>query len=344
VALSSEIFCASCSDLQLKVAMRIIVTGGAGFIGSHLTDTLLGRGDEVWVVDDLSAGRASCLHQAAVLFDHSIMHAKELAGLVEDVRPELICHLAAQIDVRASVEFPADDARVNVVGTINVLEAARRANTRVLFCSSGGALYGQDAPIPSPESVSPMPESPYGNAKYCAEQYISLYNRLHGTCHAVLRLANVYGPRQCQSGEAAVIPRFCSRALRGERLIIYGDGRQTRDFVYVSDVVEAFLAAADCRIPGTWNIGTGTEVSVLDLAGLISEIAGRPFDPEFAPSRAGELERSAVSAELARRVLGWCPVTTLADGVRAVYRWIENGAHDRESHLATDTVRELSTR
>jgi UDP-glucose 4-epimerase len=324
--------------------MRIIVTGGAGFIGSHLTDALLGRGDEVWVVDDLSAGRASRLHEKVALVEQSIVHAEALAALVEDVRPELICHLAAQIDVRASAEFPVDDAYVNVIGTINVLEAARRADARVLFCSSGGALYGQDAPIPSPESVPPMPQSPYGTAKYCAEQYICMDNRLHGTCHAVLRLANVYGPRQRPSGEAAVIPRFCSRALRGERLVIYGDGRQTRDFVYVSDVVDAFLTAADCGMPGTWNIGTGVEVSVLDLAAVISEISGRPFDPEFAPSRVGELERSAVSAELARRVLGWCPVITPAEGVRAVYRWIENGAHDRESDLAMDTMPELSTR
>jgi UDP-glucose 4-epimerase len=272
-----------------------------------------------------------------VLVEQSIVHAEALAAVVEDVRPELICHLAAQIDVRVSTEFPVDDARVNVIGTINVLEAARKADARVLFCSSGGALYGQDAPIPSPESVPPMPESPYGAAKYCAEQYIGMDNRLHGTCHAVLRLANVYGPRQRPYGEAAVIPRFCSRALRGERLVIYGDGRQTRDFVYVSDVVDAFLAAADHRIPGTWNIGTGVEVSVLDLAAIICEISGRPFNPEFAPSRAGELERSAVSAELARRVLGWRPVITLAEGVRAAYRWIENGAHDRELHSATDS-------
>jgi UDP-glucose 4-epimerase len=324
--------------------VRILVTGGAGFIGSHLADALLGRGDEVWVMDDLSTGRASRLHEKAVLFNHSIMHVKGLAALVEDVRPELICHLAAQIDVRASVEFPADDARVNVIGTINVLEAAGRADARVLFCSSGGALYGRDAPIPSLESALPAPESPYGTAKHCAEQYIGLYNRLYGTCHAVLRLANVYGPRQRPAGEAAVIPRFCSRALRGQCPIIYGDGRQTRDFVYVSDVVEAFLAAADCGMPGVWNIGTGVEVSILDLAAIISEISGRPFDPEFVPSREGEIERSAVSVELATHDLGWCPVTTLAEGVRAVYRWIENGAHDRESHLAAETMRELSTR
>src|SRR5215469_14341082 len=258
-------------------AMRILVTGGAGFIGSHLTDALLRRGDEVWVVDDLSAGPASRLHEKAVLFEQSIADAEELASLVAAVRPELICHLAAQIDVRTSVESPAEDARANVIGTINVLEAAHKADARVLFCSSGGALYGRGAPIPSPESVPPMPESPYGMAKYCAEQYVGLDNRLHGSCHAVLRLANVYGPRQCPSGEAAVIPGFCSRAVRGERPIIYGDGRQTRDFVYVSDAVEAFLAAADCRVPGTWNIGTGVEVSVLDLASTISEISGRPF-------------------------------------------------------------------
>jgi UDP-glucose 4-epimerase len=178
-----------------------------------------------------------------------------------------------------------------------------------------------------------MPQSPDGTAKYCAEQYIGMANRLRGTCHAVLRLANVYGPRQPPQGEAAVIPRFCSRALRGERLVIYGDGRQTRDFVYVGDVVDAFLAAADCEMPGIWNIGTGVEVSILDVAAIISDISGRPFDPEFAPFRAGELERSAISAELALRVLGWYPVTTLAEGVRAVYRWIENGAHDRESHF-----------
>jgi UDP-glucose 4-epimerase len=200
----------------------------------------------------------------------------------------------------------------------------------VLFCSSC-ALYGRNAPIPSPESAPAMPESPYGIAKYCAEQYIGLDNRLHGTCHAVLRFANVYGPRQRPSGEAAAIPRFCSRALRGERPIIYGDGRQTRDYVYIGDAVGALLAAADCGMPGTWNIGTGVEVSVLDLATIIGEISGRPFDPEFTPSRAGEIERSAVSAELARRTLGWCPVTPLAEGVRAVYRWIESGARSRDS-------------
>ena len=314
------------------------MTGGAGFIGSHLTDALLSRGDQVWVVDDLSTGRAARLHERAVLREQSIVDAEELVALVHDVKPEVICHLAAQIDVRTSVKCPADDARANVIGTINVLEAARKANARVLFCSSGGALYGPDAPIPSLESVPPAPTSPYGIAKYCAEQYIGLYNRLHRASHAVLRLANVYGPRQCPTGEAAVIPSFCFRAVCGERPIIYGDGKQTRDYVYISDVVDAFLAAVDCGISGTWNIGTGIEVSVLELATIIGEISGRPFDPEFAPSRAGELERSAVSAELAERVLGWHPVITLAAGVRAVYRWVEDGAYDRDSHIPGEAV------
>ena len=305
--------------------MRVLVTGGAGFIGSHLTDAFLDRGDEVSVVDDLSAGSAARLDERAVLYKQNIIHAGQLAALVEEIRPELICHLAAQIDVRASVACPADDAQVNVVGTVNVLEAARRADARVLLCSTGGALYGRDAPIPSLESVLPLPESPYGIAKSCAEQYVGLYNRLHGTRHAVLRLANVYGPRQDPSGEAGVVAIFCSRVLAGRQPTIYGDGKQTRDYVYVGDVVTAFLAAADAGRPGTWNIGTGIETTVLDLAATIGEAAGRAVEPEFAAERPGELPRSALAVDLARQDLGWSAATPLADGVRAVYRWIESG-------------------
>jgi UDP-glucose 4-epimerase len=315
----------------------VLVTGGAGFIGSHLADALLERSEEVWVTDDLSTGRASRLHEKVVLRRQNIVDVEELAAVVEDARPELICHLAAHIDVRTSVARPANDARANIIGTVNVLEAARKVGARVLFCSSGGALYGRDAPIPSTENVPPMPVSPYGVAKYCAERYVNLYNELHGTSHAVLRLANVYGPRQHPSGEAGVVPSFCSRALHGEQPTIYGDGKQTRDYVYISDVVEAFLAAADCGMPGTWNIGTGIEVSVLDLAKLVSEISGRPLEPAFAPFRLGELNRSAVSADLAGRDLGWRPATALIDGLRSVYRWIEAGADDRADRSAGET-------
>jgi UDP-glucose 4-epimerase len=312
--------------------MRVLVTGGAGFIGSHLTDALLARGDEVTVVDDLSRGRLARLDDQVVLHKLSITDAGTLTALVNQLKPELICHLAAQIDVRASVAAPADDARTNVVGTVNVLEAAREADARVLFCSTGGALYGRDAPIPSLEDVLPLPESPYGIAKYCAEQYVVLYNRLHACRHTILRLANVYGPRQDPGGESGVIPIFCARVLAGERPVIYGDGAQTRDYVYIGDAVGAFLAAADQGRPGIWNIGTGLETSVLGLAHLIGEAAGHEVDPEFAAARPGELKRSALAAERAQRDLGWTPGVPLADGVRKVYRWIEADTPDRASY------------
>ena len=309
--------------------MRVVLTGGAGFIGSHLTDAFLARGDEVTVIDDLSAGRPARLDERAVLRKLSVTEAGPLERVVGEIGPDLICHLAAQIDVRASVARPSADAETNVVGTINVLEAARRSDTRVLFCSTGGALYGRDAPIPSMEDVLPLPESPYGIGKHCAEQYVGLYNRLHRASHTVLRLANVYGPRQDPAGESGVVPIFCSRVLAGERPTIFGDGEQTRDYVYVADVVAAFLAAADVRRPGTWNIGTGAEVGVLDLARTISEVTGRPVDPAFAPPRAGELQRSALAVEQAWRDLGWRATTSLADGVSAVCDWIGSGAPDR---------------
>lgn len=309
--------------------MRVLVTGGAGFIGSHLTDAFLARGDEVIVVDDLSSGRVARLDDHTTLHKVSITDAGPLTAIVKQTRPELICHLAAQIDVRASVDAPAEDAQVNVVGTVNVLEAARTAGARVLFASSGGALYGRNAAIPSREDVLPLPESPYGIAKYCAEQYIGLYNRLHGTRHSILRLANVYGARQDPSGGAGVIPIFCGCALAGEDPTIYGDGTQTRDYVYVGDTVSAFLAAADSGRPGTWNIGTGIEISVLDIVRIIAEVAGRPVSPRFGPDRPGELLRSAVAIDRAARDLGWTARTGLADGVRKVYRWIEAGAPDR---------------
>ncbi len=309
--------------------MRVLVTGGAGFIGSHLTDGLLARGDDVIVADDLSAGRAGRLDDHAELRKVSIADAGALARLVRHARPELICHLAAQIDVRSSVDAPARDAEVNVVGTVNVLEAARATGARVLFASSGGALYGRNAAIPSREDVLPLPESPYGIAKYCAEQYIGLYNRLHGTRHSILRLANVYGPRQDPGGESGVIPIFCGAALAGQRPTVYGDGSQTRDYVYVADAVSAFLAAADAGRPGTWNIGTGVEVSVLDLVDIISGVAEQPLSPRFGPPRPGELLRSALAASRAERDLGWWPSTELAGGVGRVYQWISGGAHDR---------------
>jgi UDP-glucose 4-epimerase len=309
--------------------MRTLVTGGAGFIGSHVTDALLAEGDEVVVVDDLSRGRAGRVDPGVKVAKVDIRDADELRSVVEQARPEVICHLAAQIDVRVSVDDPAADAAVNVVGTVNVLEAARAVGARVVFASTGGAIYGGGVPVPSSEDEQPGPEAPYGTAKYCAEQYLGLYNRLYGTTHTALRLANVYGPRQDPTGEAGVVGIFCGRALRGERPTVYGDGAQTRDYVYVGDVARAFRTASRTDRAGVWNIGTGRETSVLELIEVVGQAAGRRLDPEFAAARPGEVLRSALAVDRAREDLGWTARTSLADGVREVYRWIEAGSPDR---------------
>jgi UDP-glucose 4-epimerase len=309
--------------------MRVLITGGAGFIGSHLADAFVTGGAAVAVADDFSAGRPGRVAEQAVTHKVDIADAAALAEAVGQARPELICHLAAQIDVRVSVREPARDAGTNVLGTVNVLEAARSVGARVLFASSGGAIYGREAPLPTPEEEPALPESPYGVAKQCAECYLGLYNRLHHTEHATLRLANVYGPRQDPSGEAGVIAVFCRAVLAGEPPTVYGDGAQTRDYVYVGDVVRAFLAAAGQPGGGTWNIGTGREVSVLDLARVIASTTGREVPLTFAPPRAGEVRRSVLATGRAARELGWTAQTTLPDGIAAVCRWIEAGAPER---------------
>ena len=309
--------------------VRVLITGGAGFIGSHLYDAFRANGDEVCVIDDLSRGRVDRLPKDAEIYKESILDATRLSALVAEVAPDFICHLAAQVDVRVSVSSPVRDAEVNVTGTINVLEAARSVGARVLFSSTGGALYGEDAPLPSPEDTLPMPGSPYGVAKYCAENYVGLYNRLFGTEHAILRFANIYGPRQGSSGEACVISTFCANGLQGKPSTIYGDGKQTRDYVYIDDCVAAILAVADHGRAGTWNIGTGTETSVIDLAALVADLTGNERRAVFAPARTGELSRSALNWERAARDLGWRPATSLADGVHAVLSWLASGAPDR---------------
>jgi UDP-glucose 4-epimerase len=306
--------------------MRVLVTGGAGFIGSHISDAFLARDDEAAVVDDFSRGQVGRLDSRVGVYELSVTDAYALTKVVQAYEPDLICHLAAQIDVRASVADPAADAESNVIGTVNVLEAARAVAARVIFASSGGALYGREATKPSAEDAETLPESPYGIAKVCAEHYIDLYNRVHGTCHSVLRLANVYGPRQDPAGEAGVIAVFCARVLAGKAPLVYGDGAQTRDYVYVGDVVRSFVAAADCGKSGTWNVGTGIETTVLDLIAIVGEVSGRAVTPEFAAARPGELLRSAVAPGLALRELGWRPGTALMDGVGNVYRWIEAGS------------------
>ena len=305
--------------------MRTLVTGGAGFIGSNLVDALLARGDEVTAVDDLSTGRRQNLEEAlahgAELVEADIRDAAAMSELLAARRPEVVFHLAAQIDVRRSVADPYFDASINVGGTANLLEASRGAGVRrFVFVSTGGAIYGegdgQDLPLGEGAPVEPL--SPYGQSKFAAEGYVALYRRLYGLPGISLRLGNVYGPRQDPLGEAGVIAIFCGRLRSGEAPVVYGDGRQTRDYIYVGDVVAATLAAADGDAAGAFNIGTGRETSVLDLIERLRGLSGGAgrFEPEFAPARPGEVQRIAIDPERARDGLGWTPSTGLDEGLR----------------------------
>jgi UDP-glucose 4-epimerase len=301
--------------------MRAFVTGGAGFIGSNLVDALVERGDHVEVLDDLSTGSTANLEGAiargAVLHEADIRDGERLAGLVEAAAPDVIFHLAAQIDVRRAVADPGFDAQVNVGGTINVLEAARRAGVRrVVNSSTGGAIYGDAATIPTPEDHLAAPMAPYGQSKLAAEGYVGLYARLYGLSAASLRYANVYGPRQDPYGEGGVVAIFCGKLAEGGTPVAFGDGRQTRDFIYVGDIVSANLAAAGSDWAGACNVGTGTETSVIELAHALRALGnGTPFELDFAPARTGEIVRSAVDPGLAREVLGWRAEVALPEGL-----------------------------
>jgi UDP-glucose 4-epimerase len=305
--------------------MRALVTGGAGFIGSNLVDALLARGDEVTVVDDLSSGRRSNLDGAiaagAELYELDIRDAAPLEQVFAAVKPEAVFHLAAQMDVRRSLEDPAFDASVNVVGTINVLEAARRHGARRLVnTSTGGAIYGDTEVMPTPETVIPAPVSAYGQSKQCAEQYCAWAGRLYGLETVTLRYGNVYGPRQNPDGEAGVIAIFAGRLIDGRRPTIYGDGTAIRDYTFVADIVDANLTVAGAPTAGgPYNIGTGVESSVLDVVAALREAAGggvNGFEPEFEPARIGELQRSSLDVGLARDELGYSAQTTLVEGMR----------------------------
>ncbi len=304
--------------------MKCLVTGGAGFIGSNLVDGLLARGDEVTVVDNLSTGRLVNLEGAlaagAELVELDIRDAAALAALVAERAPQTIFHLAAQIDVRKSLEDPAFDAAVNVGGTANVLEAARgAAGGRVVFVSTGGAIYGEGAgqELPLDESAAIAPFSAYGQSKFAAEGYLALYERLYGISSIALRLGNIYGPRQDPLGEAGVVAIFCGLLRAGGRPTVYGDGTQTRDYIYVGDVVDAALAAAGSQATGAVNVGTGREASVLELVEVLGRLGeAEGFEPEFAPPRAGEVQQISLDASRAERELGWRPRTGLEDGLR----------------------------
>ena len=295
--------------------MRAAVTGGAGFIGSHVVDALVERGDEVHVVDNLATGRRENLNPQATLHERDIR--EPLDDLFAELRPEAIVHLAAQADVGTSVERPLFDAEVNVVGTLNVLEAARPHGAQVVFSSTGGAIYGE-CERPAREDDERRPLSPYGTAKLAAEEYLATWNRLHGTRHVALRFANVYGPRQLAKLEGGVVAIFTDRLRAGEPVTIFGDGEQTRDYVYVGDVVRAVLAALG-REGGVYNVGTGTETSVNELFEQCRRVAGVEAEASHAPARAGDVLHSVLDVSRSERELGWRPETPLAEGLRLTW-------------------------
>ena len=300
--------------------MRAVVTGGAGFIGSNVVDALVARGDEVHVLDDLSSGKRENVPEGAQLHEGDIR--SDLGPLFADVQPEVCFHLAAQIDVRVSVERPDLDADINVVGTLHVLEAAREHGAKVVFSSTGGAIYGEcDGPATEDHPREPL--APYGVSKLAAEEYLSAYNRLYGGSHVALRYGNVYGPRQDPHGEAGVVAIFMNALRDGTTPRIFGGGTQTRDYVFVGDVVAATLAAA-AHDGGVFNIGTGVETSVLDLYERIQRAAGIEREAEQAEARAGEVQRSVLDPSLAGRELGWKAERSLDDGLAATWAWISS--------------------
>lgn len=311
---------------------RALVTGGAGFIGSHVADRLLARGYEVEVVDDLSSGKRENVSPKAKLHVLDI-RTDEAAALVRDGRFDVVAHLAAQIDVRKSVANPLHDTSVNILGTVNLLEAVRALpaahRPRFVFSSTGGALYGDFTPPPSPEDSVKEPESPYAISKLSVEYHLAYYARVHKLDTVAMRFGNVYGPRQDPHGEAGVVAIFCGRILDGQPLTVFGDGEQTRDYVYVEDVADAMiLGATSSKIPApgrldarAFNVGTGVGTSVLRLADILRQTAGANAPIQFAPARPGELQHSVLDIRKPKEILGWQPRVTIEDGLARTYAW-----------------------
>ena len=320
----------------------VLITGGAGFIGSHVADRFLAEGWTVHVVDNLYNGRKSNLPAAAVFHEIDIRDARA-ADLVRTLTPDVLVHLAAQMDVRKSVSDPAFDAQVNVLGSLNLLEAvkAHSPRTRVVFSSTGGAIYGDFAAPPNVETFSKNPESPYAISKLAVEHYLAYYGRVHGLEYAVVRYANVYGPRQDPHGEAGVVAIFCGRILTGDPLTVFGDGLQTRDYVYVGDVVDATFRGATQALPATelldaraFNVGTGVATDVLHLARTLNAAAGSSAPVQHAPARPGEQRTSFLDVSKAMAVLGWRPGVSLEDGLMRTYTWFRERDTVRSATLS----------
>jgi UDP-glucose 4-epimerase len=310
--------------------MNILVTGGAGFIGSHVVDTFLAAGHGVAVVDNLSTGRRARVNREARLYTVDL-RSMRLAEVFETERPDVVAHVAAQAAVRRSVSDPVFDASVNIMGGLNLLNCCRRFDVRrIIYSSSGGAGYGDTDVLPTPEEHPTLPASPYGVTKVALEHYVSAWGRLFGVSGISLRYANVYGPRQDPAGEAGVVAIFCHRLLMGQTPIINGDGEQTRDYVYVEDVAAANLRALECPdVTGPVNIGTGIETSVNELHRLLAATAGVTAAPRHGPAKPGEQRRSCLSPALAKRVLGWTPTVTLADGLARTFEFFKRELNGR---------------
>jgi len=307
----------------------VVITGGAGFIGSHLVERFLRERWTVHVIDNLVTGKRENLSAEATFHELDIRDPKA-AELIASTKPDVLAHLAAQMDVRRSVEDPMYDASVNVIGSLNLLEAVRKQSptTRVVFASTGGALYGDNTTPPNFEDFKKDPESPYAITKLSVEYYLAYYGRVHKLDAVAMRFGNVYGPRQDPHGEAGVVAIFCGRILEGKPLTIYGDGKQTRDYVYVGDVAEALWTGATKPLPPVglldargFNVGTGIGTSVVDMAAILLEEAGTKVDIQFAPKRPGEAQESFVDIGKAERLLGWKPRVTLREGLAQSFRW-----------------------
>jgi UDP-glucose 4-epimerase len=297
----------------------VLVTGGAGFIGSHVAEALVARGEDVVVLDDLSSGKRENLPEGVELVEGDIREPQD--ELFAGVKPNVCYHLAAQIDVRVSVARPEHDAAINVLGTVNLLQAGLEHGTQIVFSSTGGAIYGE-CDGPAPEDAPRLPIAPYGTSKLAAEEYLATYNRLYGTRHVSLRYGNVYGPRQDPHGEAGVVAIFFNALLAGDTPKVFGDGSQTRDYVYVGDVARATLAAAG-RDGSVYNVGTGRETSVVELLELCQRIAGTSYEPSFQPARPGELQRAVVDPSRAVDELGWRPERSLEEGLRETWEFFK---------------------
>jgi UDP-glucose 4-epimerase len=297
----------------------VVVTGGAGFIGSHVAELLRDRGYDVAVVDDLSTGRRENVPEGCRLLEVDITDAAGVRRAIDGAA--FVCHLAAQASVTVSVKEPDRDLAINVAGTLNVCTAAAAAGARVVFASTGGALYGDNASIPTPETSATEPLAPYGASKLAGEAYVGTWSRLHDVGNVVLRLGNVFGPRQSFDGEAGVVAIFSHCLLHGQPPTVYGDGTQTRDYVYVGDVARAFLLAGESGRAGTYNVGTGTETSVLALLDSLERSAGGAAERNFEPLRKGELRASALDSSRIGEELGWEPAVGLDDGLAQTFAW-----------------------